>query len=324
MQCPNISELPSPPRGRIGWPWTVGTPQPRRHENVSRVSIVTPSLNQGRYLEETIRSVLLQGYSNLEYIIIDGGSTDESVEIIKSYSHWLTFWCSEPDRGQAHAIQKGLAHCTGAIFNWINSDDYLAPGALQLINNEFNGFHALAGSVHNFSERGSSEILTQSALDPEQMTLGKAEFHQPGFWMLRDKLEACGGIDVSLRFAFDWDLAIRYLRQFPIVRYIDTTVAHFRLHQCSKTSLAQDEFWRERQQVLRNLKATFAGERLADTCDLRLRQQNWCANLTNALETARNGGSGFRSAVSLVASACRDPRVRWNRMTLGAIRRLLI
>ena len=85
-----------------------------------RISIVTPSYNQGQYIEETIRSILLQGYPNLEYIIIDAGSTDQTVEIIKKYEMFLSYWVSESDNGQAHAINKGLSLCTGEIFNWIN------------------------------------------------------------------------------------------------------------------------------------------------------------------------------------------------------------
>ena len=95
-----------------------------------RISIVTPSFNQGQFIEKTICSVLDQNYPNLEYVVIDGGSTDETVEIIKKYAKHLTYWVSEPDRGQSHAINKGLAHCTGDVFNFLNSDDYLEPGAL--------------------------------------------------------------------------------------------------------------------------------------------------------------------------------------------------
>ena len=98
-----------------------------------KITVVTPNYNYGHYLEETIRSVLLQGYPNLEYIIIDGGSTDNSVEIIKKYESYVTYWESKPDRGQTHAINKGLERATGEIFNWINSDDILMPGALLAI-----------------------------------------------------------------------------------------------------------------------------------------------------------------------------------------------
>ena len=117
MRCPTINELPSPPPGKRGWPWTEDSPQlPDTMPDGSpwpKISIVTPSLNQGPFIEETIRSVLLQGYPNLEYIIMDGGSTDESIEIIKKYEPWLAYWESEPDRGQSHAINKGFQRASG-------------------------------------------------------------------------------------------------------------------------------------------------------------------------------------------------------------------
>ena len=119
----------------------------------SSISIITPSYNQGQYLEQTINSVLGQNYPHLEYIIIDGGSTDGSVAIIKKYAEHLKYWVSEKDRGQASAINKGLQYCTGEIFNWLNSDDYLQPGALQKIANAFSEktVDLVAGKVNNFS-----------------------------------------------------------------------------------------------------------------------------------------------------------------------------
>src|SRR5262245_3501398 len=108
MQCPTLADLPPPPPGKTGWPWTE---ESRRSANQTaggrpwpRISVVTPSFNQGDFIQETIRSILLQGYPNLEYLIFDGGSTDNTVEIIKKYSPWLTYWVSEPDGGQSEAI----------------------------------------------------------------------------------------------------------------------------------------------------------------------------------------------------------------------------
>ena len=120
-----------------------------------KISIITPSYNQGQFLEQTIVSVLGQNYPNLEYVIIDGGSTDNSVEIIKKYEQHLAYWVSEKDKGQADAINKGLKFCTGEIFNWLNSDDYLENGALYKIAAAFENpvIDMVAGVVRNFNNK---------------------------------------------------------------------------------------------------------------------------------------------------------------------------
>src|SRR5690349_13569673 len=120
MRCPSSAELPRPPAGKTGWPWT-GENRPvaalrRDGSPWPLISIVTPTWNQGHFIEETIRSVLLQGYPNLEYVVIDGGSTDDTVGVIREYERWLTRWVSEKDRGQTDAINKGLQYCSGDIF----------------------------------------------------------------------------------------------------------------------------------------------------------------------------------------------------------------
>jgi glycosyltransferase involved in cell wall biosynthesis len=141
MRCPTLAQLPPPHQGKAGWPWTEETPQlPDSMPDGSpwpRISIVTPSYNQGRFIEETIRSELLQGYPNLEYIIIDGGSTDESLEIIKAYAPWLAYWVSEPDKGQSHAINKGITRAGGDILGWLNSDDTYEACVLKEVAESF-------------------------------------------------------------------------------------------------------------------------------------------------------------------------------------------
>src|ERR1700687_3909147 len=119
MHCPRLTELPPPPKGNTGWPWTVESPAlpPLRHDGSPwpRISIVTPSYNQGAFLEETILSVVNQGYPNVEHIIIDGASTDATLSVLHRYSDAVSYWVSEPDRGQGHAINKGMEHATGDI-----------------------------------------------------------------------------------------------------------------------------------------------------------------------------------------------------------------
>lgn len=126
-----LAELPTPPDEKTGWPWTVETqPPPATMANGlpwPKISIVTPSYNQSEFIEETIRSVLLQNYPNIEYVICDGGSNDGTKEILEKYSPWLSYWQSEKDRGQAHAINLGFSLCRGKYFGWVNSDDLYLP-----------------------------------------------------------------------------------------------------------------------------------------------------------------------------------------------------
>jgi hypothetical protein len=137
VNVPTLDSLPVPPPGRLAWPWTEAPPPlpPTRADGSAwpRISIVTGSHNQGAYLEETLRSVLLQGYPNLEYIVIDGGSCDDSLHILRKYEPWLAYWEAQQDRGQAAALNSGFARATGAILGFLNSDDTYLPGALERV-----------------------------------------------------------------------------------------------------------------------------------------------------------------------------------------------
>jgi len=161
MHCPRLSELPAPPKGRTGWPWTEESLPCEKSlaegRQWPRISIVTPSFNQGQFVEETLRSVLLQGYPALEYLVIDGGSTDNSVEIIKKYSAWLTYWVSEPDSGQSDAINRGLQRASGHFATWINSDDLLCKNALRnhAIQNKFDNNTVYVGNCQYVDEDGN-------------------------------------------------------------------------------------------------------------------------------------------------------------------------
>ncbi len=139
-----LAELPPPLSGKTGWPWTLETnPLPIVMSNGlpwPKISIVTPSYNQGQFIEETIRSVLLQNYPNLEFIIFDGGSNDETQQVLEKYSPWLSFWQSKKDRGQGHAINLGFSLASGEYFGWINSDDFYLPDCFQLVATHFSKY----------------------------------------------------------------------------------------------------------------------------------------------------------------------------------------
>jgi len=244
-----LNDLPPPPPGRTGWPWDVaGAPTPAAMPDGSpwpRISVVTPSYNQGRYLEETIRSVLLQGYPNLEYFVMDGGSRDESGEIIRKYAPWITGWVSERDRGQSDAIAKGFDRATGELIAWLNSDDLYVPDALTGIAmaRQQHPDAILAGHVINFLDgAGKETLIVQSGIALEHMVKyweGRYRWHQPGLFFPRSAYQQAGGMDITLQYAMDHDLVCRLLACGTPLAYVDRVLARFRLHAVSKTCSQQ-------------------------------------------------------------------------------------
>jgi len=249
MRCPLLSELPLPPEGKTGWPWTEqGEPPPETTVDGQpwpKISIVTPSYNQGRFLEECIRSVLLQGYPDLEYIIIDGGSTDNSVEVIKKYEPWLAYWESEPDRGQSHAINKGLQKSTGRLFNWHNSDDVLTPDSLVTIAAAMVRYPQ-AGYAHGHrifiddksKVRGGNKHDYNNKINfsPELTASISAlkSGSQPTCLMNRDLVIQAGKVDENLHYIMDIDLLLRIaLIKDPIC--IDFPLTYVRIHSDTKS-----------------------------------------------------------------------------------------
>lgn len=238
-----INDLPPPPPGRTGWPWTIASDPVVG--DWPRLSIITPSLNQARTLEETIRSVLLQGYPNLEYIIIDGGSTDGSLEILRQYAPFLTRWVSEPDRGQADAINKGFARATGEIVAWINSDDRYLPNAFVQVAHAFQRVPD-AGLVFGRLElvlEGMTRTIGYTA-PPARMLDELVLPYQPTCFFRRSVLERIGFLDVSLNYVMDADLLIRLMTNTAFVS-LPNVFASFRIQGPSKTNRAEVEFARE-------------------------------------------------------------------------------
>ncbi len=249
MQDDLLSALPATSE-QAGWPWNEEVPPlpPLTPDGKPwpKITIVTPSYNQGQFIEETIRSVLLQNYPNLEYIIIDGGSTDQSVEVIKKYEPWLSYWVSEPDRGQPHAINKGFSMATGEIVQWINSDDLLTQGALVEVGRLANMFpeQLIGGGCEHFNEVEPVGTLFNQDLSAAKLVKywqGGYMYQQPSLFVPRIAISSCGLIDESLHYCFDLDWTIRLLGLFQIT-YTKMTLARFRLHVNSKTVSQPERF----------------------------------------------------------------------------------
>jgi glycosyltransferase involved in cell wall biosynthesis len=236
----SVKDLPAPPAGKRGWPWTVGSKLlPNRRSDGSewpRLSIVTPSYNQGQFLEMTIRSVLLQGYPNLEYVVIDGGSSDESVAILQKYERFLSYWVSEKDRGQTDAINKGLLKANGQYLGWLNSDDVYVKGAFSKV-------------IEAFVENKESIVVhgNRILLDARDRVFGCSplpKFDPPNtgfivcsetaFWR-RSAIEDCGMLNTSLRFAMDLEFFSRLFLQGRFTK-LDDYLGYFRCHDASKSS----------------------------------------------------------------------------------------
>ena len=316
-----LDQLPPPPKGRTGWPWTEAPPHEVRDDCAS-ITIVTPSFNQGAYLEETIRSIVLQGYPRLQYIVLDGGSTDHSVAILGRYSAWITHWRSEPDQGQADAIARGLAQANGEIVNWINSDDVLQPGALATVDLLMRDADVVAGVCINMNADGTERAVQSRNLDAKSLLAGSGDvvFQQPATWFRRTAVVAAGGLDRTLHYVFDWELLIRVLAHSPRVVYSSVPLARFRLHAASKTVTSAGAFELERRRATRLLSRRLSPGEVRKAAVILARRQRWWQVLA-ALR--RRYGDSPRTAVLILRAVWRDPRSRFSRLTFGSVRRAL-
>lgn len=326
---PTLRDLPPPPAGRTGWPWTEETPPaPATLPDGAewpRVTLVTPSYNQGRYIEETIRSVLLQGYPNLEYVVFDGGSTDETVEILRRYAPWLTHWASERDRGQTHAIAKGLDAATGELFNWINSDDQLAPGALQEVGRVWarEKPHLLVGSAYTLDAhtravthewRPRAPRRPTDFLKPHAVILA-----QPSTYLSTAMLREIGGVREELHYVMDWELYLRAtLRLRGRLRTAETPVllSTALAHADAKTTAHPAAFGEEVKRIVRGSRAQWRRGEWARMTS-RIRRMEAQAAVGEALEGAAH------PLAPIARLPFRYPDVLWSRFWWGGLRRAL-
>lgn len=219
------------------------------------VSIVTPSYNQAEFLEETMLSVLSQDYANIEYLVIDGGSSDGSADIIRKCADRLAYWVSEPDRGQAHALQKGFARTSGEIIAFLNSDDAYRPGAVGTAVEALQADPGLA-LVHGDSiyvDAAGREIGRKVGLGGDFLSYFLLQFNpisQPSTFLRRSAYDEAGGVDPTLQLAMDYDLWCRIGLRGMRIRYLPVALSLFRIHGQSKTKLNIVAFAEERWRLL--------------------------------------------------------------------------
>lgn len=229
-----------------------------------KISIVTPTFNQGKFIEQTIQSVLNQKYPNLEYIIIDGGSTDETVNIIKKYENHLTYWVSEKDRGQSHAINKGLARCTGDIFNWINSDDYYEGKVFEKVAAAFyeGKTKMYCGRSHIFG--GEREWISEGTQIPDDINCEWKQpvIDQPATFFSMEIVRELGNLKEELHYTMDLEWLMKFWISYGKegVKESDNILINFREHPGSKTVNFQNKFTTERVKLYKNLIEKIEGK----------------------------------------------------------------
>jgi glycosyltransferase involved in cell wall biosynthesis len=284
--------------------------------NPPKISVVTPSFNQGHFLEETLLSVLNQGYPDLEYIVVDGGSTDNSVEIIKKYEHHLSWWVSEKDRGQVDALNKGISRCTGDWFCFINSDDVFLPGAFSSVIQHIESHpncEWLCGDTVMFGEGYPTELICARVPQSAAQALSwDYKAPQPGHFWKRDLI--AGGFSEEWPFDFDHDMYVRLLLRGHRCCHIATPYAAYRLHKVSKTVAEgfrqEDEF---------DLSAEFYEKELSGAA------QRWCRATRYLRKSykASQEGNRVRAAQFLLHASVTHPEGMLKRPFWGCFRRLL-
>ena len=243
--------------------------------NLPKITIITPSFNQGNFIEETIDSILSQNYPNLEYIIIDGKSTDTTVEIIKKYEKHISYWESSKDKGQSEAINKGMRKATGDILTWINSDDMLTENSLQTAANYFlenPTISLIHGKTKTFGEGYEDKITAGFHSDlsvdyfthmcfPQPSSFFKREIVENQSYKLDNKIDTKKNlVDESLHYCMDYDLLLRIVLNYDILQ-VDELFSAYRMHPASKTVSDWSKFEVEKDKIFLRLLKTLKAQK---------------------------------------------------------------
>ena len=226
-----------------------------------RISIITPSYNQAAYLEKTIQSIISQGYTELEYILIDGGSNDGSLEIIKKYESHFAYWISEKDEGQSHAINKGFEKATGDIITWINSDDQLTPNTLHRIAAEFEKdkskeIFVVHGKTILFGESMADKEFGASKTDFLERSLAGLPFPQPSSFFRKEVIEKYGNLKQEFHFGMDYEFFVSVFLNEKSV-YLDEVFSKYLYHTESKGLTQQSGFAKDYAKVFSKVLRSF-------------------------------------------------------------------
>ncbi len=287
------------------------------------ISIVTPSYNQGRYIRATIESVLNQSYPNIEYHVIDGGSSDETLAILRDYAHDPRFhWISEHDRGQSDAINKGWSRCRGAILAWLNSDDSYKPDIFHTIAAHFVAdadLHLLYGHIHYMAEDGRLLNVDTYAAPPQQMLTRLVLPAQPACFVRRAAVLQAGCLDTTLHYMMDAELLLKIMANGKY-QHIPDVLVNFRIHPHAKSHRAPALFAEDAltilQRIRHNRTAYPALQSLSDG-QLRARFYRWASKFLYM------GGDFNQSLRYLLFAASADPASRRSILTHEGIRWLI-
>ena len=356
MRCPTLAELPPPPLGETGWPWPEETPPlPATMPDGKpwpKFSIVTPTYNYERFLERTIRSVLLQGYPNLEYVLVDGGSTDGTLEIIRKYDKRIAQWVSEPDGGVTPATNKGFRMTTGEVIGWIGSDDNYLPGALNRAAQEMcsrPGCYVINGDARGLNER--RELLEVAR--PGEVTRDRlVRFWTRPFLQAspptvsvfyhRRVTDEIGWMDDTLKVVSDYEWWLRMSQKFTFhyvsfvfaefIQHLAAVSSRFERFQEIETTEASRRYWgrptelhywrmwaecriywmKIRRQRLKSVRLSAAYRALAE--GRRLSCLGWllAACLRSPWYVLRGGGAGL-ALRAIMGDACEQKLKQWLR-----------